>query len=190
MKVLIGKKVILFPLEECDLETFIKLHREDRNGYMCRFCLKNMSPDEAKAYVLNLLATGQIVVWTGFTKEGKASRRCGFIYMSDIKRHSVSISGILDKEFARGITKYLNRDKYTFSQDALHTLAQFAFEEMRVARVEMDIIENNRIALALAKKERFVKEGVLRNYVITNDQLENVVILSMLTEEWFNGKIE
>jgi len=185
---IIGKRVILFPLVPADLENFIKLHRDDKNGFMCRFSLKNMTEDEAIKYVFVLLTTAQILAFSVMTKEGKASRVAGYVYLSDITKYSASVSGILDKEFARGLSKQLKHGKRTYSQDALHTTLGFCFDTLGLSRVEADALEHNRIIIPLLNAEGFAKEGVLRNALLTDDGLKNVVIFSLLKEEWDNGK--
>lgn len=184
INIIIGRRVVLFPLAPQDLEHFVKLHREDKHGYMQRFCLKEMTEEEAKKYILALLTTNSIIVFAAYTKEGKASRKAGYVYLSDITRHGACISGIMDKEFSKGLGKQLRRDKYTFSQDALHTLLAFCFEKMSLNRITSDVLEENRLAVALLKKEGLIKEGTMRQGAYINGEYKNVANFSMLKEEW------
>lgn len=188
INIIIGRRVVLFPLVPQDLDHFIKLHREDRQGYMQRYCLKEMTEEEAKKYILALLTTNTIIVFTVYTKEGKASRKAGYVYLSDISRHGACISGIMDKEFSKGLGRQLRKDKYTFSQDALHTLLGFCFEKMGLNRITSDTIEGNRLAQALLKKEKFIQEGIMRQGAYINGEYKNIANFSLLKEEWKNGK--
>lgn len=181
---LVGKKVILFPLAIVDLDNFVKLHRNDTQGYLQRYCLKEMTDDEAKRYILALLTMHQIAIFTVMTKEGKASRRAGYVYISDFSKDACNISGIMDKEFAQGLHKQLRRDKYTYAQDALHTLLNFIFNRFELERIETTILSRNKLALALAQKEGFKKEGVMRHYIKINGQFDDVAVLSILRNEW------
>lgn len=188
-KVIIGKKVLLFPFEIADVSTFIQLHREDKNGYLQKYCLKNMTEEEAKTYLAGLLITNQILIFTGMTKEGKASRRAGFVYITDISDGACSISGVMDKEFSKGLTKQLRKEKYTFSEDTVRTMVDWCFKNfLNMQRIEADILEKNKTALALIKRCGFIKEGTLREYTKIDDHRENVVIWSILRNEWENGK--
>jgi RimJ/RimL family protein N-acetyltransferase len=182
--ILTGKKVLLFPMADIDLEHFIKLHREDKHGYMQRYCLKEMTPEEARKYILILVASSQIYVWTVMTKEGKASRRAGYVYISDLSKNACNVSGIMDNEFAKGLGRILRRDKLTYAQDSLHTLLKFIFEDFGLERVETTIVENNRTALSLAQREGFKKEGVMRHYLKVDDSFADVAVLSILKNEW------
>ena len=127
IEIIVGKRVVLFPLELADLDHFINLHREDKSGMMGRFCLREMTYEEARKYVLTLLATNQIRVWTGYTKEGKASKRLGYVYLTDITAFSCKVVGIIDKEVLKGLGKVIRQGKYTFSEDALRTILGWCF---------------------------------------------------------------
>lgn len=188
--IIIGKRVVLFNLEPPDLEHFVRIHREDKNGYLQRYCLKEMTQDEATKYVLALLSTNQVRVFTVLTKEGKKSRKAGYIYITDLSTRSCSLTGILDREFTTGLAKQLRKGKNTFSQDALHCILGYCFLKLGLDRVESDVMENNRLAMALLKKEGFKKEGILRRYAYINGQSHDVAIFSMLKEEFRNGQVE
>lgn len=190
MNTLIGKRVILFPLEEHDLDDFVKIHRNDKRGVMCRFSLKEMTEEEARKYTIGLLAARQIIVWVVMTKEGKASRKAGYIYISDLSKFSVNVSGIMSRDFATGLSKQIRRNKYTFAQDALHTLLKHCFDELGLERIECGILEENRTAVALALREGFTKEGTLRKYFCINDELKNIVILSILKPEFHDVAVK
>ena len=185
--VLVGKKVVLFPLERVDFRHFVKLHREDKYGYMCRFSLADMAEEEAVRYVAALLATGDVIPWTVMTKEGRAARKAGYIYLTDLDSYSATIAGIMDKEFVKGLVKQIRRGKYTFSQDAFHTLLKFCFEELELERVMADVVNRNRTAVNLVVREGFKKEGLLRNYIKLNGSLYDVAVFGLLRGEWQNG---
>lgn len=184
---IIGKKIILFPLAPTDLDHFVQLHRGDKQGYMQRFCLKEMSEEEAKNYIGLFIATSQIFVFTVMTKEGKASRRGGYIYFSDITDFAVTLNGIMDVELMKGLGRVIRKEKYTFSEDAIITLINWAFSNMeKLERIQTEVVERNRLSLLLNQKCGFKKEGVLRDYLKVNDRRENVVMLSILKREWEN----
>ena len=151
---------------------------------MGRFCLKKMTEDEAKSYIGLMISTGQIRVWTVYTKEGKASRKIGFIYLSDISSFSCLVVGILDKSVIRGIAKVIRKGKYTFSEDALRTIMKWAFNGAGFKRIEYRMLSNNLLSKRLAEKSGFVKEGRLRKAFKIDDDLKDVLIYSVLKEEY------
>jgi hypothetical protein len=186
---LIGKKVILFEFLPADLEHFVKLHREDKLGFMQDCCLKKMTEDEAKNYVRALVLTGQIQCWSVYTKDGKNSHRAGFIYLGDKSSFSCQVSGIMDNEFAKGITKRIREGKYTYSEDALRVILDYCFNKLNFIRVASSILPVNKRALALSKKAGFEEEGIMRkSFKLDDDVFSDVVKLAILKEEYQNGK--
>jgi len=182
---IIGKRIILFNIESADLEHFIKLHQEDKNGMMGRFCLREMTDDEARNYIVMLIATGQIRVWACMSKEGRASKRVGYIYLTDISPFSCKVVGILDKAYIKGLSKILKRDdKYTFSEDALRTMLAWCFNGAGFNRVEYRTLKNNLLSMRLAEKAGFVKEGVLRKSFRIDGEYLDIAVYSVLKNEY------
>lgn len=174
---LLGNKVMLLPFAEYDMGNFIRLHRADKNNNMGRFCLKDYSDEQALVYIAGLLNNAEVFIWSVFTKEDSPIF-AGFVYLTNVSNYMCSLHGIMDKEFA----KYLSNDK-SLAEDSARTLINHCFEK-GVNRIETDVCQSNRLALALDKKLGFVQEGVLRNHVIKNKGFENLVILSILRDEW------
>lgn len=186
LPIIFGEKVVLVPfLDIFDMDDFIRLHREDRRGHMCRFCLKNLNESEAEDYVKNLINNNDIYVWSVSLK-GQTDKKAGFIYLSNVTSHSASINGIMDKRFVKSLTKEERRDKKNFSDDATVTLMNACFEN-GFQRIEGDAVEDDREAVALHKRIGFKQEGLLRKAVNVNGNLKNLIIVSILKEEWKNG---
>lgn len=174
---IIGQKTLLLPFAEYDLGNFIRLHRADKNNNMGRFCLKDYTDEQALIYITSELNRGQLFVWTVYTKDEEPVF-AGFIYLTNVSSYMVSLHGIADKAMMR---------RKDLAEDAARTLINRLFEK-GVNRIETDVCESNRTALALDKKLGFVKEGVLRNHVIKDKGFENLVIMSILKEEWNESK--
>jgi hypothetical protein len=188
---IIGKKVILFEVEARDIPDFASLHRQDTKGYLQRFSLHKMTQEEAESFVATAFGLGKILAFTIMTKEGKAARRAGYIYITDMDGHGCSVVGCLDKEFLKGLGKQIRKDKYTFSEDAMNTLVKWIFDTLpHVERVQSDVVESNRLSIKLMERCGFTKEGVLRGYLKIEDRLENMTIFSILRNEYKNGKVE
>jgi RimJ/RimL family protein N-acetyltransferase len=184
--IIYGKKVVLFEFVPEDLEHFVKLHRGDKKGYLQKFCLKQMTKEEAEEYTRALVITRQIKCWSVWTKQGKASRRIGFIYLSDMTSFSAGITGIMDTEVAKGVTRKIREGKYTFSEDVLRTLIEYCFNKLGLLRLETDIVKNNKRALLIAKKAGFIQEGISRQSLKVDDRFFDVIQLSLLKQEYKN----
>lgn len=180
--VLTGKKTMLFPFRADDMPLFLRLHREDKKGYLGQFCLKYMNALEALNYVNTLFVLNKIHVWTVYTKEVKP-RVVGFVYVSDLEKYKCSISGVVDGDFLKGLARELRRDKYTYTEDAFRTLINHIFT-CTMIRIEANVADNNRLSLAMCKKVGFVVEGNRRKSMEMDGNFLNVMYLSILKEDW------
>lgn len=177
-----GRKTMLFPFHINDVSMFIKLHRNDKKGYLGQFCFKYMSEGEAINYLHNLIALNQIHIWTVFTKEMKP-RFVGFVYLSNLEKYKATISGVMDAEFVRGLSRELRRDKYTYSEDAFRCLVKHAFSTT-IIRIESDCLEENRLSFNLCKRVGFILEGIRRKSMEMDGQFYNVMYMSIIKEEY------
>ncbi len=64
----------------------------------------------------------------------------------------------------------------------------FAFNELNMHRVELEVFDFNKSAINLYSKFNFKKEGELRDSIIVDDQYRNVFIMSVLEEEFSKGE--
>lgn len=182
--ILYGKKTISFPFIFQDLKHLITLLREDKFGYMGKFCLKKMTEQQAANYIHSMIVNGEICIWSVFTKEGKASRKAGYAYLTDITPFSCEVGGIMDMQFAKGLTKHLRADKYTFAEDAFRAMLKYCFEKANMERCQSVILEFNRRSMALDYKIGFKKEGILRKSFELEGALVNLHVFSLLKEEF------
>lgn len=63
-------------------------------------------------------------------------------------------------------------------------LIGYAFKELGLNRIEILAAEGNVRSLAIPKKLNFIKEGILRQAELVNDKFLDLVLYSMLREEW------
>lgn len=177
-----GRKTMLFPFHMNDMLSFIRLHRNDKKGYLGQFCFKYMSQGEAVNYLHHLLVMNKIHIWTAYSKEIN-SRFVGFVYLSDIEKFKCVISGVMDTEFVKGLSRELRRDKYTYSEDSFRSLIKHAFTTS-IIRIEANCTENNRLSFNLCKKVGFILEGCRRNVMEMDGEFYNVLYLSILKGEY------
>ncbi|MBQ6296281.1 MAG: GNAT family N-acetyltransferase [Selenomonadaceae bacterium] len=72
-----------------------------------------------------------------------------------------------------------------YGREALKLLLKWTFEIKKFHRVWIDCKEYNSIALHLYESSGFIREGVLREYLLTNGVYENLIVLGMLAREYF-----
>ncbi len=186
LPVLYGENVILVPfLDVIDMDDFIRLHMADKNCKMCRFCMKFLNLKQAEDYAGNLISNGLICVWNVILKSDK-EKRLGFIYLSDMMGHSAHINGIMDKQAIKKLPKNSRSKVKSFADDAAMTLIDSCFSN-GFTRIAGDATEDNKEAIAMHIRLGFYVEGILRKAVKVDDKYKNVVLVSILKEEW-NGK--
>ena len=68
----------------------------------------------------------------------------------------------------------------------MNLLLEWTFKVRKYHRVWIDCKEYNPIALHLYESLGFVREGVLREILLTDGVWENLIVLGMLDREYFS----
>ncbi|HUM56015.1 MAG TPA: GNAT family protein [Bacillota bacterium] len=85
---------------------------------------------------------------------------------------------------------YIGKEEYRgigYGEEALRGFLDHCFRELNLERVSIDHFLDNHIAACLYKKVGFVKEGILRHYTKKNDEFFDLMLLSMLREEYIKS---
>ena len=69
-----------------------------------------------------------------------------------------------------------------FGSDAIRTLVRFAFEEMNLRKLRIDVFEYNERAKHVLEAQGFVQEGRLRQEFYREGSYHDIVILSVFRE--------
>jgi RimJ/RimL family protein N-acetyltransferase len=65
---------------------------------------------------------------------------------------------------------------------------QIGFEELRFRRIDLYLYALNRAAIRCYERAGFVREGVLRKTTVVGEQSWDMVVMSILREEWRPGE--
>ena len=114
-----------------------------------------------------------------FTIETEADGAVGMIGLRGFDWKNGSASGlgmrIAKKEIrTRGL-----------ATDAWMTLLKYAFEELRLNRIDGSALEYNKASLRVCEKVGFKVEGVKRNAIYKNGKFHNLVMLGVLKEDYY-----
>jgi RimJ/RimL family protein N-acetyltransferase len=71
-----------------------------------------------------------------------------------------------------------------YGADALALLLRYAFEELNLDRVGLEVISSNDAAIRLYERAGFVREGVVRRAVLRRGKHSDKILMGMLREEW------
>lgn len=74
-----------------------------------------------------------------------------------------------------------------YGRQMLRLIKKWAFEEQKVNRLELDVVDHNERAKKLYLSEGFVEEGLKREAVKFGDKIESIFILSLLKKEYLSG---
>lgn len=75
-----------------------------------------------------------------------------------------------------------------YAYDAMRQILAYGFTQMGLQRIYLHVLEDNTKAIDLYAKAGFSKEGVLRQHVFRNGGYKNIVMMSLLKEEYERSK--
>jgi RimJ/RimL family protein N-acetyltransferase len=71
-----------------------------------------------------------------------------------------------------------------FGTDAVATLVDGAFQARALTRIDLTVLPDNVRAIRAYERAGFQREGLLRRYIYQNGAYRDVVLMSVLHEEW------
>lgn len=73
-----------------------------------------------------------------------------------------------------------------YGYETLILLTKYIFEELNMNRIFVNILEYNECSMSLFEKIGFVREGIQRKAIYKNGKYNNLIMYSMLKEEYQN----
>lgn len=170
-----GKKVILRAVEEEDLEMLRELSNDPEFEKMVVGWSFPISKKDQAAWFANCKNGSDRLRYTITTAEDGP---VGMIGLRDIDWKNGVASGlgmrVAKKEIrTRGL-----------ATDAWMTLMRYAFEELRLNRINGSALEYNKPSLRVCEKVGFKVEGVQRQAVFKNGAFHNLVLLGCLRSDY------
>lgn len=96
------------------------------------------------------------------------------IFHADEKHRRAEIGYALNREFwGKG-----------YVTEALNSLFRFAFEELKLHRIEADVDPRNAASIKILEKFGFQKEGYLRERWFSGDEIQDAFFYGLLKREW------
>lgn len=74
-----------------------------------------------------------------------------------------------------------------YAREALGLIERFAFEQINLHRLCLDVFEDNVRARAAYRAAGFVEEGVLREHIFKDGRYHDLVRMGILRDEWVSG---
>jgi RimJ/RimL family protein N-acetyltransferase len=171
--VIVGKHVILRPVEERDLRLLAEWRNapENRRFFFSPFLI---NPEGQKKWLEGLLVDKNRIVHMVDTHEGES---VGMIGLDKIDWRNRSAEGgqILLPPDQRG---------HGYAEEAVSLMIKYAFEELNMHRLWAEVYSFNKGVLGWCQLFGFQKEGVLREAAFTGGKYHDKVIMGLLREEW------
>ncbi len=110
--------------------------------------------------------------------------------IEDIQGNAVGLTGLTNIDMKNGCAKTAGIrispkvQSRGLATDTYMILFHFAFDELRLHRIETSAFEDNIASLKLQEKLGCVREGIRREAVYKNGEYKNVVALGCLREEF------
>lgn len=176
MPVLRSKRIYLRPAERSDLPTFVRWFADgEMTRYLALRAPFSLAMEEQwfaamlerhgkndYHFVICLVADGRAIGTTGLHGINREDGHCSWGI------------GIGEKaEWNKG-----------YGTEALEAACDFAFGQLRLERVELDVYPDNARARRSYEKAGFTVEGVLRDAHFADGQLHDVIRMSLLRDEW------
>lgn len=183
LKILSGKKVMLFPFADCDFEDWANLLKHEGEAMGQSFF---RTFDAYLQFTMAQIACGAWQIWAVETSNlGKEkNKKIGFIALHSYNEvnQSVSIQGLMNKEIVKGLIPLLKvKEKFTFAEDALRVMLEH-LKNSSIHRIEAECFESNKPPRLLLEKIGFKKEGKLADAGKKNDKFENIIVYGLITE--------
>lgn len=166
-----GERVVLRAIEDRDLER-LRRWRNDPEMALWHCSAWPVSEEEQRCW-----------------HAGQAHRRDGktFIVEVDDKPIGYTVSMGLDersRSIEIGIHLVTDVRGKGYGKDAFLTQTRFCFEELNVHRVWLRVYAFNERAIGLYESMGFIREGQLRHSGFTRGKYEDIVLMSMLEDEF------
>ncbi|MCE7079010.1 GNAT family N-acetyltransferase [Streptomyces sp. ST2-7A] len=95
----------------------------------------------------------------------------------------VRLTGAEPETGCAELTLYIGEKEYWgrgYATDATRTVCRYGFEEMRLHRIELDVVTENHAALRVYRKVGFVEEGRLRQVFRRNGRWYDMFVMGLL----------
>ncbi len=173
---LLGHNVRLRAIEREDLPTFVRwLNDPEVRGYLEMYLPLSMAQEER--WFQSLLERRDEVVLAVEARVEHTWVHIGSVglHRIDWKNRRATVGIVL------GEKKFWDRG---YGTEALRTLLKFAFHELGLHRVELEVYAFNARAIRCYEKVGFKQEGVRREALFRDGRFHDILVMGLLAEEF------
>lgn len=186
---LYGRRVMLRPLALSDFPTWRDV-RQKNADWLTRWEPQRLAgqPDTTRdrdAFAIRCSAR---------QRERQLGTGYGFgVFVDETLVGEINLSAVQRGPFQSAYVGYWIAEEHagqSYVPEALVVLARFAFEELRLHRVQIAIIPRNRASRRVVEKLGIREEGLAQRYLEINGRWEDHVRYAITSEEWVERRSE
>ena len=165
----------LRPVDEPDLPLFVRWFNDPEVRYWLSMSdAPEFTLESEEEWYDEMRADPTRVIWCIETEDGQPIGNLGLHAIDEAHGRATFGISIGEKAFwSRG-----------YGTEALREVLFYAFGEMGLRRVVLEVDEDNARGIRCYEKCGFVREGLLRGHRLRGGQPVNDVVMAVLREEW------
>jgi len=173
--VLVGERVRLRPPTETDLPLFVRWFNDPEVGYWLSLSEgRELTLESEREWYDEMRGDTARVIWCIETAGGQLIGNLGLHAIDEAHGRATLGIAICEKDFwGRG-----------YGTEAVREVLRYAFAELGLRRVDLQVDEDNLRGIRCYEKCGFVREGVLRAHRLRRGQPVDAVAMAVLREEW------
>lgn len=170
---IVGEKVVLRPITMDDTDNIVKWRNNPsvRNNFIFR---ETFTPEIHNNWMKSKVFTGQVVQYIIEDKE--TSKPVGSIYFRDIDKNNESA------EFGIFIGEDCARGK-GFGSEATKLFVDFGLAELKLHRIFLRVLDENKSAIKSYINAGFQQEGVFHHMLKIDNEYRDVVFMAVFSEK-------
>ena len=154
--------------DESDLEYIIALEYKPEN-------LKFIVPFDEKFHT-DILQSDNSEKMDVIIEEISTNNRAGYFMLQGLNTHEIEYTHVIVDKKGLG-----------YGREGLNLLMRWSFEIKKFHRAWLDCKDYNEIAIKLYEGAGFIREGLIRETLLTNGVYENLIIFGILDREFLKS---
>jgi len=175
--ILKGEKIILKPIKVSEASNYLRWLSDSQVTRFLTTNAKGLNLKKEKNYIKGARKSQIFMNWGIYTKVGRHVGSTGLKNI-DLKKNKKATWGIFigeKDEWGKG-----------YATDTLKTILKFAFNELKLNRVQLSVFKGNIYAKKCYTRCGFNKEGVKRQAIKIDGKFIDEIIMGILRDDYKN----
>lgn len=164
-----GRRLRLRRADESDLQYIIALEYEPEN-------LKFIVPFDEKFH-LEVICSDNAEKMDVIIEEIETSQPVGYFLLQSLDTHEIEWTHVI-----------IGKKGLGYGREGFNLLMKWSFEVKKFHRGWLDCKDYNQVAINLYESSGLVREGLIRETLLTDGVYENLLVFGILDREYLSGK--